>query len=179
MKKIFAILLILLSLTGCSENTAKSAVESYLNKYKTLSSEVLTDLEKVVEDEGLDTDNANEYRAILKKQYQDLTYEVTEEVLDGDNAFITVKIGVYDLFKAQSDASDYLLNHPDEFIDDNNNYDYNKYVEYKIDQMRKTTNRIEYTLTFTVIKEDDKYIVSQPTENDLKKIHGIYDYELD
>ena len=45
--------------------------------------------------------------------------------------------------------------------------------------MKNMTDRVEYTLTFTVTKEDDKYVVSQPTENDLKKIHGVYNYDLD
>ena len=45
--------------------------------------------------------------------------------------------------------------------------------------MQDTTNKIEYTITFTVTKDDDKYLIVQPTENDLMKIHGIYNYELD
>ena len=43
--------------------------------------------------------------------------------------------------------------------------------------MKNTTDKIDYTITFTVTKEKDKYVVSQPTENDLLKIHGVYNYD--
>ena len=157
-------------ISACGLNTAKVAVEDYLKKYKTLDSEVLVDLEEVVEKENLDEE---------EKQYKDLSYEVIDEEYDGDIAYITVKISVYDLYKAQSNASDYLANNKEEFTDEFGNYDASKYTNFKLDKMKDTTDKIEYTLTFTVNKENDKYIVDQPTENDLMKIHGIYNYEND
>ena len=45
--------------------------------------------------------------------------------------------------------------------------------------MKDMTDRIDYTIVFTVTKEDDKYVVEQPTEDDLLKIHGVYNYELE
>ena len=178
MKRLLVVFIILLTLTGCGGNTAKGAVDSYLKKYRNLNSEVLIDLEKLVEDENLSSEQEDKYRDVLKKQYKDLTYEVIEEEYDNDISYVTVKISVYDLYKAQNDASIYLRNNPEEFYNENNEYDVNLYLDYKLDEMKNMNDKVEYKVTFTVIKEDDKYIVEQPTEEVLQKIHGIYNYEM-
>ncbi len=181
MKKLLSLIFILIILSGCGNNTAKGAVESYLKKYKTLDSEVLVDLENVVEKENLSEDAKDKYRDVLKKQYKDLAYEILDEKYEGDISYVTVKIKVYDLYQAQVDAKNYLDNNPGEFIKDGV-YDEEKYTLYKLDKMQDTTNKIEYTITFTVSKDkddDNKYLIVQPTESDLLKIHGIYNYELD
>lgn len=178
MKKILIILVLLLTLTGCGGNTAKSAVESHLQKYRNLDSEVLVDLEAFVDKENLSNSQSEKYRDVLKKQYKDLSYKIVEEEYDDDVSYVTVKITVYDLYKAQNDASIYLTNNPDEFYNDNNEYDVNKYIDYKLDKMKDITEKVEYTVVFTVTKENDKYVIEQPTEHDLEKIHGIYNYDI-
>ena len=178
MKKILTLILLLIMLTGCGNNTSRNAVESYLKKYKALSSEVLLDMEKIIERESLTNDQKDKYREVLKKQYKDLTYNIIEEEYDEEVSYVTVKISVYDLYKAESDAAVYLENNKNEFYNDLGEYDVNKYIDYRLKKMKDTTNRIDYTIIFTVTKENDKYEVVQPTENDLKKIHGIYNYEL-
>ena len=178
MKKLISLFFIIVLLSGCGNNSAKGAVESYLKKYKTLDSEVLVDLENVIEKENLDKEAEDKYREVLKKQYKDLAYEILDEEYDGDISYVKVKIKVYDLYQAQVDAKNYLDNNSNEFMT-NGEYDENKYILYKLDKMQDTTNKIEYTITFTVTKDDDKYLIVQPTENDLLKIHGIYNYDLD
>ena len=178
MKKILVVLLILFGLTGCGGNTAKGAVDNYMKKYRNLDSEVLVDLENLIATENLKNEQEEKYRDVLKKQYKDLSYEIVEEEYDEDVSYVTVKITVYDLYKAQSDASVYLSNNPEEFYDESGVYDVNRYIDYKLDKMKDMNDRIEYTIVFTVTKEDDKYIVEQPTNNDLEKIHGIYNYEI-
>ncbi len=174
MKKFIAIVIILFGLTGCLNSTPKSAVESYLKKYKSLDSEVLRDLEDIIDEENLTDDQEEVYRSIMKKQYQDLDYEIIEEEYDNDISYVTVKVTVYDLYTVQNDASVYLTNNPDKFNDENGAYDVSKFIDYKLDVMKNTTGRITYTIVFTVSKEDDKYTISQPTESDLDKIHGVY-----
>lgn len=179
MKKIVALLLTVLIIAGCGVNTARNAVESYLKKYKTLDSEVLVDLENTIEKENLNNNQQEAYRDVLKKQYKDLSYEIVEEEYDDVVSYVTVKVEVYDLHKAQENASYYLQNNKEEFNDDNGEYSSDKFLDYKLEQMKKMADRVEYTITFTVIKDNDKYVVEQPTENDLKKIHGVYNYDLD
>ena len=178
MKKLILIFICLISLTGCGGNSAKDAVDSYLKKYRNLDSEVLVDLEKLVEKENLTEEQKEKYRDVLKKQYKDLAYEIIEEEYDNDISYITVKVSVYDLYQAQSDASTYLSNNPEAFYNENNEYDVNKFLDYKLDKMKDMNGKIEYTIVFTVTKENDKYVVEQPTEQTLEKIHGIYNHEL-
>lgn len=179
MKKFIACLLVLLLVTGCGKNTAREAVERYLKKYKALDSEVLVDMENIIDKENLSSKNQDKYRDILKKQYKDLSYEVIEEEYDDEVSYVTVKISVYDLYAVQNDADVYLENNRDKFNDENGSYSEEKFMDYKLDKMKNTTNKIDYTVIFTVIKEDDKYVVEQPTENDLLKIHGIYNGNID
>ncbi len=178
MKKLWALFLVLVLLTGCGKDTARGAVDTYLKKYKSLDSEVLVDLESVVDKESLSESQKDKYRDILKKQYKDLSYEILEEEYDNDVSYVTVKITVYDLYKAQDDASIYLENNREEFNDENGDYSVEKYMDFKLDKMKDTTDKVDYTITFTVSKEDKEYVVEQPTENDLLKIHGVYNYDV-
>lgn len=181
MKKIFAILGISLLLVGCSlvEEKASDAVKDYLNQYRNLGDTVMTDLATLVDAEELNDDQKEVYKGVLEKQYQDMTYEIVEEEYDGDTAEVEVIVTVYDLYKAQSDASTYLSNNLDEFNDEQGVYDNEKYLDYKLEQMKKTTDTVEYTINFRVVKEDDKWTVEQPSTDDLEKIHGIYKYDIE
>lgn len=178
MKKILTILMMLIILTGCGGNTPKGAVDNYLKKYRNLDSEVLVDLEELVKKENLSKEQEEKYRDVLKKQYKDLSFEIVEEEYNDDVSYVTVKVSVYDLYKAQSDASKYLANNPEKFYNENNEYDNSLYLNYKLDEMKNMTDKVEYNVTFTVIKENDKYVVEQPSEEVLQKIHGIYNYGL-
>ncbi len=176
MKKVLTIFIMLLILTACGGNTPKGAVDNYLKKYRNLDSEVLVDLEEIVKKENLSKEQQDKYRDVLKKQYKDLSFEIVEEEYNDNVSYVTAKVNVYDLYKAQSDASKYLANNPEKFYNENNEYDVNLFLDYKLDKMKNTTDRVEYNVTFTVVKENDKYVVEQPSEETLQKIHGIYNY---
>ena len=180
MKKIISILLISLFLFGCScfDMGAKNAVTDYLSQYNNLTDDVLDDLDKVTSGEDFTTEEQDRYKEIMKKQYQDLKYEIVNEKYNGDQAIITVKITVYDLYKANKDAYKYMTENTEEFYDKNNIYSNKKYIDYKLDQMQKMMDTTIYTIDFNVVKKDGKWIVEQPSNTDLEKIHGIYNYEM-
>lgn len=166
-------------LAGCCfmKKTAKDAVKDLMNQYKMLSANVLTDLEQVIKEEDFNKDEQDIYRDIMKKQYRDLKYMILDETYDGDSAIVKVKITVYDLFKAQNDAALYLNTHLEEFKDELGTYDNKKYLNYKLKQMKKTTETVEYTLNINVTKDKKgKWQVKDLSKNDLEKIHGIYNY---
>ena len=114
----------------------------------------------------------------MEKQYQDLSYKINNEEYNGDNAEVEVTITVYDLYKAQTDAATYLSNNLEEFNGTNGSYDNEKYMDYKLEQMKKMTDTVEYTIDFKVKKVDDKWVVEQLSTEDLEKIHGIYNYSI-
>lgn len=174
MKKILIFLVVTILLTGCGGNNPRMAVENYLKQYRNLSSEVLVDMERIIENENLSKEQRDKYRDVLRKQYKDLSYEILEEEYDDKVSYVTVKVTVYDLYTAQSNAFNYLNENKEKFNNEEGVYDESLFTDYRLEQMKGTTSRIEYTITFTVVKENDKYVVEQPTENDLLKIHGIY-----
>ncbi len=180
MKKIGILLITLIALVGCSCSSEKpsDAVEKYLNNYKNLDEAVMADLDEVVENENLDDDDAKEmYRNVLKRQYSDLVYEITDEEYNGDTAKVTAKITVYDYFKANKDAQDYSKEHEDEFLGDDKKYDAAKFMKYRLEQLKTTTETIDYSLTFDVKKDGSTWKVEQIDDEALEKIHGMYDYE--
>lgn len=184
MKKVYKVLLVVgiclvLAGCGCMKKTAKGAVQDYLNQYKNLSSNVITSMDDVVNDENLTDSQKEKYRDILKRQYQDLKYEIVNEKYDGDNATVEVKITVYDLYKVQKDANNYLTNSGDEFKE-NGVYSNDLFMNYKLDKMKKVTDTVEYNITFNVTKDDKgNYKVNDLSNSDLEKIHGVYNYDND
>lgn len=184
MKKVYKVLLVVgiclvLAGCGCMKKTAKGAVQDYLNQYKNLSSNVISSMDDVVNDENLTDSQKEKYRDILKRQYQDLKYEITSEKYDGDNATVEVKITVYDLYKVQKDANNYLTNSGDEFKE-NGAYSNDLFMNYKLDKMKKVTDTVEYNITFNVTKDDKgNYKVNDLSNSDLEKIHGVYNYDND
>lgn len=178
MKKIVIFLTCIFLAVGCacSNDKAADAVKDYLNDYKGLSDNVLNDIDSLIEKEKLDDKNKDTYKETLKRQYRDLMYTIENEDYDGDTANVTVKITVYDLYKAQKNSSDYLNEHKDDFLTDGV-YDATKYLEYKLNEMSKITDTISYTIVFKVKKEDGKWVVEQPNEETLEKLHGVYNYE--
>ena len=168
----------LVFLSGCSlKSTATDAVKSFLDQYRNLSANVLTDLDNIIEQENFSDKQKKNYRDALKKQYSDLKYEIVNEAYDGNIAVIEAKITVYDYYKAQEDASVYLAANPSKFVNEDGVYDNDLFLDYKLEQMMKTTDTVEYTIDFDVTKnEDGDWEVESLSHNDLEKIHGIYNY---
>lgn len=178
MKKIIIFLACIFLAVGCScmNDKASDAVEKYLNDYKGLSDNVLKDIDTLVDKENLEGNSKETYKDVLKRQYRDLMYTIENEDYNGDNANVTVKITVYDLYKSQKNASNYLQNNQDKFLT-NGTYDSKKYLEYKLEQMKETKDTISYTIVFKLIKVDGKWQVEQPSEEVLEKLHGVYNYD--
>ena len=181
MKKIllvvsFAIVLILS--VGCEmNNTPTKRVEAYLNNYKTLSTDVVDQLDNVVKADTIMTDTQkNTYKDILKRQYQNLTYTIKDEKIDGDNAIVTVEIEVYDYYKLTKESDAYYKSNPTEFVDETNNTSAVKYLDYKLDKMKSYTEKVKYTIDFDLKKVDKTWILNEINEETRQKIHGLYAY---
>lgn len=177
MKKIVLVFISLLLFSACSmTNSPKSQVESYLGKYNSLHEDVVADMETKVSAEDLSDDNRKLYKEILTREYQDLKYTVKDEKIDGDTATVTAKITVYDLYKSQNNALIYLSEHTQDYYE-GEVFDENRYVKYRLDEMLKTKDTVDYEVTFYLNKKDDKWELQNPDRQTLEKINGLYNYE--
>lgn len=180
MKKILVLIISLIVIGGCSKPlTAKEAVEEHLEKYRTSSKEVMNALDEYVASENDLNDSQKEiYKEVLKKQYKNIKYKIVNETYDNNEALITTEITVFDLYKAQKEADEYLSEHQSEFYTSDGTYDKSKFLDYKLSLMKDYTYFTDYTIDFHVVKNDkDKWEVVELSNSDLEKLHGIYKYE--
>ncbi len=181
MKKIllyFTLIFSLILLVGCEmDNTPTKRVEGYLNNYKTLNEEVITQLDNTVDiDTIMTAEQKNSYKDILKNQYQNLTYVIKDEEIDGDTATVTVEVEVLDFYKLTETADKYYKTKPDEFLDTNGNVVESKYIDYKLDKMKNYNEKVKYTIEFTLRKVDRTWVLDNIDEETRQKIHGLYAY---
>lgn len=168
----------LLLITGCGEEmTPKQAVDDYLQRYVTLDDSIMDQLNDFVDGEDLTDDQKTVYKDILRSQYTSLTYTIKDEDIQGDTAYVTVDVKVRDLYKVQKDSLAYYEEHQNEFNDENGVYDKVKYLTYKLNQMKDATETTTYEIKFKVVENDGDWDVSQLSNDDLEKLHGIYNYE--
>ena len=180
MKKICKVLVMILALflvVGC-DNMKKSPtkkVEDLLMKYQAKDTSVLTQLEEVVKEAGTmnDTQKIN-YRKLMERQYEDLNYKIKEEKIDGNNATVVVEIEVYDYGKSITDSETYLTTNKDEFLDETGVTDSTKFLDYKIKNMQDTKDKIKYTISFNLTKQDNEWQLEDLSDIDRLKLHGLY-----
>lgn len=205
MKKLFIVLLLsLFIVTGCGNSmTPTGAVEDFLGKYQSMDSDVLAQLDKVVNDDTTMSDEQKkEYKSLMEKQYQYLSYKVTDEEIVGDTATVDVEIEVFDYASSIRKSDEYYEKNKDMFeeayeddneskedmVDNNASHEGNvntddgnivtqtkKYIDYKIEQMKTVTDKIKYTITFNLSKEDNEWVVDDISDIDRQKIHGLFD----
>ena len=177
--KILLVVLLLIMLVGCDNmmDTPTKKVENLLNKYQNEDKEVLEQLDKVVEDAGtLNSNQQEKYRKLMKRQYQNMNYKIKNQSEDGNNATIVVEVEVYDYGRTISEAESYLSNNREQFLIDPENdvVDNSKYLDYKIEKMSNTNDRVTYTINFTLVKEEDEWILNDLNDIDRLKLHGLY-----
>lgn len=175
MKKILIFLFLFLMVSGCGKNTntPTSEVQKLFSNYNSLSSDVLIQLDTVMESENLSDEQISKYKDVLKRQYEDLKYKINDEVISEDKAIVSVDIEVYDLNKVINDSDEYLKNNKDEFYD-GEEFNDSKFWDYKLDRMFETNDRVSYTVDFSLTKLNDKWHLDELLETDRQKIHGLY-----
>ena len=174
MKKVLYVLLAIGLLTGCSctanmGNTPTKKVEDYLNKYQTNDNDVISDLDVVLtNDTSLTADERADYSDFMKKHYQDMQYEIKDETIDGDVATVLAEVTVRSYTDVLNNANQYRIDNPDEFTDTNT------FATYRLDKLKEVTDTETYTITFHLTKEDEEWKIQNLTDEDLRKISGMY-----
>lgn len=179
MKKIkvfFVTMLMLILTTACTlGSTPTSAVEKLFASYNNNDEEILVELDDYINTSSLTDEQNKKYKEVYLKQFRDLKYEIKEEVIDGDTATVTAQITVYDYYKAENDANDYLTKNSDKFMTDGE-YDEGLFTDYKLEQLDKVNDTVDYTIDLTLTKVDNEWVVNELTNEQLEKIHGVYEY---
>lgn len=179
LKKIFFSLALVFVLTGCDmsemNDTPTNRVEAFLDKYQTLDSNVLNDLDLTIADDmTIDEASRSEYRDFMKSHYQDLKYQIKDEKIDGDKATVETEVTVKDYSKVLSDADVYKETNATEFNDESGNYDSLKFNKYRLGKLKDVQETKTYTITFNLTKENDDWILDELSETDEQKINGLY-----
>ncbi len=176
-RKILLFLTTILLITGCNDmmNTPTKRVEEYIGKYQILDSTVLTELDNVVDNIDYCEDYKEEYKELMIKQYQNLSYKIKSEQTNGDTANVIVELEVFDYNNALNEANDYIEEHPDEFENDDKETSKEKIDHYKINAMKEVTDKASYTINFSLVKDNKKWVLEKISDSDLEKIHGLYE----
>jgi len=174
MKKLLIFLFLLFILSGCgADNTPKGEVQKLFSNYNNLSSDLLIQLDSVMESENLSNAQIDKYKDVLKRQYKDLKYKINDEIISQDNAIVSVDIEVYNLIKVIDDAEEYLKTNKEEFYNEEK-LNSEKFWDYKLNKMLKADERINYTIDFSLTLIDGKWVLDELLEIDRQKIHGLY-----
>ena len=163
MKKIWLIIISIISFIGCSiANTPTSKVEEYLGKYQKLDSGINISYYNLSLEQNLKDDQKKLYQKLIEKQYKNLSYEIKEEIIDGENATVNTQIKVYD-YK--------------EIIDKYNKEDYDNISQYHdilLKALDKQKDKITYTIDFKLSKNNkDEWNLTNLSERDKQKLLGI------
>ena len=179
MKKLLFLVVTSILLLGCNNlsNTPTKKAEEFLKKYQALDNSVLTDLNKVVdEDSSLNESQKNTYKDIMKKHYQSLSYEVKDETVDGNKAVVTVEISVTDFKKVLDEANNYMNNNPEQFEDENGDYSVSRFNDYKLEQLKEAKDKVRYTLELKLTKVNDVWTLDTLSQDIYDKINGVYNF---
>ncbi len=177
MKKKLLLFFGIFLLVGCQQmmNTPTKQVEEFLSKYQTMDKKVMDQLDEVIDSAGTMTKEQKEkYRDLMKKQYKNLSYKIKEDTEDGDEATVEVEIEVYDYATAIKNAESYLLTHKEEFLDEEEEVDDEKFMDYKLSEIDNVKDKVKYTLHFVLEKKDKEWEVEDITDIDRQKLHGLY-----
>lgn len=171
MRKILIFLFLLLIVTGCGKEmlSPKNEIQKLFSNYNSLSSDVLIQLDSVMESENLSDENKSKYKEVLKRQYEDLKYRINDEIISEERAIVSVEVEVYDLYTVLKNAEE---NKMDFFKDEE--YNEEKFWEYKLDKMLKADERVKYNIDLSLTKVDDEWKLDNLLEIDRQKIHGLY-----
>lgn len=145
-------------------NNPTSKVDALMMKYQKVDDDIMEGIERVLDEQNFTADHRDRYKELLVNQYKNLSYEVKDELIDGDNATVITSIEVVDYKKSISD-----LNF------DSSIFTKETFDEEKLYRLEQATDKVTYTIEFTLTKNDNgEWNIDALTNEQIKKIQGMY-----
>ena len=173
MKKI-CLFLIIFIVCACN-NIPKGEVNSYLEKYQYLDPIIMNEVNNIINNSNYNDDVNELYKKVYERQYQDMQYKIVDEKCTKNQCTVLVNIKVYDYHTVQNESLNYLINNEDEFKNSDGEYDPNLYEIYKLNNMLNTNKLVTYNISFHLNKENITWHLSSLDNNELLKLHGLYE----
>lgn len=175
-----------------------------VNQYKNMEYEIkdeiieednaVVEVEVTVYDYASAVKNANTYLNEnideFKREVKETANDVKESV---ENAAEEVEEGIEDATGNDDEDNDDNNDDNDNNNTDNNNtdtntttdagnagnagnadYDETKFMDYKLSLMEKVSDKVTYTIEFTLTKVNDEWQLDSLSNSDIEKLHGIY-----
>lgn len=151
-------------LIGCSQmnTTPTMTVSSFFQKYQNLDNDIRKSLNLIVNKENMTKKEQEEYKSLLEKQYQNLSFKIKNEETYKDNSIVEVEIEVLNYQNAKQLAREKSNNQKN-------------YIKEQLKEMKQIKDKIKYNLTLYLEKVNDSWKIKELTEEDIKKIHGIFE----
>ena len=165
-KIVILLSIFIIIIIGCDNtmNTPANKVESFIEKYQRLDKEVIDSLNNIInKDSVMNKKEKKEYLALIQKQYQNLSYKIKGEQIENNVATVEVEIEVLDYKNAINRAKETYQQEKEESL-----------MEKRIKEMKKVSNKVKYDLTIHLKNENGIWSIEELTEEDRKKIHGLY-----
>ena len=150
------------------------------DRYRTLMVNQYKNMEYEIKDEIIEDDNAvvevevtvYDYASAIKNSNTYLNEHLDEfkrdekETINEDDADDeTTKDTEDDEMDTNKDNNDIITDE---------DYDDTKFMDYKLSLMEKVTDKVKYTIEFTLTKVNDEWQLDSLSNSDIEKLHGIY-----
>lgn len=158
--------------------------EDHRSRYKTLMTNQYKNLEYEIKDEIIEDDNAvveveitvYDYSSAIKNSNTYLNEHTDEFKKDSKETINEMEEDVKNAAENVKDKVEDAANDVKDKIDDvtNSDYDESKFMDYKLSEMEKVTDKVKYTIEFTLTKVNDEWQLDSLSNSDIEKLHGIY-----
>lgn len=166
--------------------------EDHKSRYKTLMTNQYKNMEYEIKDEIIEDDNAvveveitvYDYASAIKNSNTYLNDHADEFKKDTKETVSEIEEKVEDAAEDVKEKTNEVTNDVKDKINDatgNNNtttnntdYDETKFMDYKLSLMEKVTDKVKYTMEFTLTKVNDEWQLDALSNSDIEKLHGIY-----
>ena len=157
--------------------------ENQRNTYSDIMKRQYKDMTYEIKDETINGDNATVTAEIEVYDYYKTNKDAEAYYNNNPNAFNDnsdqglvdkAKDAVKDAVEGAKDAVNDVANSGDNST--NGNSSDSKFIQYRLDQLTNTKDRVKYTVDFTLTKVDDKWKLNDIDDVTRQKIHGLYEH---